>query len=315
MVTIHTPQRHERLRMANAFIANARRDNAWPVKVGLESGRTETGLPFPGSAVVADYQDGSRKAHGVVGPRYCPAGTDAWEDTVRAACLAGATPVANSIMEGGASTFAGFKVDDGGGFRQFFHLLDDLSGTRALRYMGTSFRVICRNQQAQYLPNSSAIRHTSSIEQRMEVLRANMEDVIEHGKDVRELYARTKATPIDEDEAYSLLQVLFPVKKDASTRSRENARNAQNEALRCALNPVNRDGANLATLWNGLTYAIDRLPNGQDRVIRQTKDYTKTKTELHLLGSRGAAVRRFQKAMESIVSVGSVSGYIEQVAA
>ncbi|MAL83160.1 MAG: hypothetical protein CMF11_02240 [Idiomarina sp.] len=309
------PRDQERNRIADAFIAKARQSCAWPTKVGLENGVTTSGLEFPGKAVVAAYADGSRKAHGVVGARYTPAGVAAWEETVRAAVQAGAEPVTSDIMGGGANVFAGFKVGGDSGFTQFFHLLDDLSGHASLLHMGTTFRVICKNQQAQYRPSATAIRHTASIEDRLDALRENMDDVIRAGHHSRRLYDRARDMTIDGDDVQAILHHLFPTADDATRRQASNARRQAEEVIRCAALRVNQDGPSLATLWNGLTYSVDRTSEGVDRAIRQTQSYTRTRAELHLLGSRGQQVRRYQRLVEAVTDAGSVEAGLESLAA
>lgn len=299
----------ERRRVADAFIAEARNKGAWPTKVDLEGITTSSGLVVRNKAVVAEYEDGTRDAYGVVGKRYTPTGVESWEETVRAAVFAGAEPKSFEIMMGGASVFAGFEVDDGNGFKSNFHLLDDLSGNRAMQHFATLFRVFCKNQQAQFSPHATSIRHTASIDERMESLRDSIEDAIIVTRKAKDVYKYALSLTVSGPEVEDLLHFLFPDPPKATQRILNNMDNKRREILASAANPVNNEGRNLATLWNALTHNVDYEPDGSPRPIRKSIN-NRTLTEMHLLGPRGKEVRDIYSTIQDIIEQGSIRDYL-----
>lgn len=299
----------ERQRIADDFIAKARENGAWPTKVSLEGITTSSGLVVNNKAVVASYEDGTRDAYGVVGPRYTPTGVESWEDTVRAAVFAGAEPKSCEIMMGGASVFAGFEVDDGNGFKSYFHLLDDLSGNRAMRHFATLFRVFCKNQQAQFSPHAKSIRHTASIDERMEALRDSIEDAIAATRSAKDTYDFALDIPVTGSEVNDLLHFLFPDPPKATQRVLNNIDNKRRDVIASAAHKVNNEGSNLATLWSGLTHNVDYHPDCSPREIRKSKN-NRTLTEMHLLGPRGKEICRIYDTISNIIKAGSIRDYL-----
>lgn len=339
MTTAIIDRTNERLAAADAFIDKAYDKRAWPIRVDkaeiitrpsvevreVDGQRVEVPLPsihVPRQATVATYLDGSRQAHGVVGRKYHAMSPKSWADTIRAVCLTGAIPYDCRIFGGGSSVFAGFKVAGDDEFRSYFYLLDDLSGMRSMRYFATLFRVECTNQQAQFSPYATSIRHTASIHDRMEQLRETIDDALIVTKTARDVYAGARRMSIERPDVEAILDHLFPWPKEDKENGKEvtqrmidNVQRRREDVAGSMANAVNVAGKTLATVWNGLTHSVDFHPGGGFRHIRQSASYPKSKIECHLTGGRGEKVQAYYKVINEIVRMGNVRNGIEAVAA
>ena len=307
----------EALPDAAAMIARGEQTGAWPTKVGLEKMRTTSGLEVPGSAVVADYLDGSRVAHSAVGNRYKPLDTNEWRETVRAAVAAGAKPAGAFSLRGGSRVLATFEIpggNHGSGLVNFLNIVDALDGSLMHIAGGSTVRVVCANTLAMAMGHTSGdaarrgfatIRHTASINDRVESLREAIDVHIKTGEKVRDTYKASRETKLARPDAEAIMAALFPLpteeQQKSSPKLASKLTNAHTAAIRAAGRAENNEGPTLATLWNAATWLVDRDESGKARQCRGGAD----RLDSMLFGTRAERIAEIQKVIEVVLTDGT----------
>lgn len=301
----------ESLPDAATLIKRGEETGAWPVAVALEKMTSTSGLTVPGSAVVADYRDGQRRAIAAVGRKYRPLDTAEWRATVEAAVAAGATPAGAFALNGGARILATFEIaggNDGTGLRNFMHIADSLDGSLVHLAGGSTIRVVCANTLSAAMREGGfgAVKHTASINDRAATLRGAIEAHVKSGEAIRDLYKRAKETRVGRADAEAIFSTLFPASTDQLRKlapaKATRLDNVRTEAIRAMARPENNEGkGSLATLWNGATWMVDRDADGNARPARGGADAL----DSLLFGSRGKRVEEIRNVIEVVLRDGT----------
>lgn len=298
----------EALPDAETLIRRGEETGAWPVALERVSIQTADGLPVPGKAVVGRYADCSRIAYGAVGDRYRALEPREWRATIEAAVKAGAKPAGAFSLRGGSRVLATFEIGEGEGIRHYLNLVDSFDGSLAHSAGGSSVRVVCANTLAQSLAadghRAAKLRHTSTINDRAEVLREAIEQHVRGGEAVAELYRAARKAELTRSEAADVFALLFPEpSKDDKPTTATRRVNARRAAARAMQRAENQEGRSLATLWNAATWLVDRDETGRARPVKGGGDLL----DSMLFGSRGDRVEEIRSIVQVVLRDGTVA--------
>jgi len=295
----------------DALIEHGRRVGSYPVQLSTEKLFTKSGLQATNDAIVASYQEYPQRVVGVVGGRYNATTPEQWDSLIKAASEAGAKPTGAFSLRGGSRVLATFEVDssDDTGIRRNLVIADSFDGSLSLTVGFTSIRVVCANTMSAFLTrdgkSSAKLRHTASLTENIGILSSVIQEGIESGNQIVDLYKRARDTQLSHDDAMAIFNKLFPeAPLDASNSARTRAQNVRKNAIQVANLDINREGSqrgNLATLWNAATYMVDRKANGKLR-----SRGTSNPLESMLFGSKQKKIAEIQKVIEVVMTDGSV---------
>jgi hypothetical protein len=290
-----------------AMIAQGERSGAWPTALRTETILTSSGLAAPGKAIVATYAGHPEACLAVNGDRYRATATTEWRTLVRAAVAAGAKPTGAFALRDGARCLATFEVGQTNGLRTQLVLVDAFDGSLKLTCGFSSVRVVCANTLSTCLSSDGAgmamLRHTASLETKVNVLAESIQLAIASGDKVRDAYHQAEATSLNREQAIGIFDLLFPAAPEGTPagRAKTLADNMRADARRAMANPVNNVGATLATVWNAATYLVDREADGSARKARGGDALDSL-----LFGSRGERVNEIQTIVDVVLRDGSV---------
>ena len=290
----------------DAMIAHGERSGAWPTAVRFDDLLTAGGLKAPGRAVVATYASHPEACLSVVGDRYRATTADEWRSLVRAATAAGAKPTGAFALRDGSRVLATFEVGTSNGLRTQLVIADAFVGSMRLACGFSSIRVVCANTLSAAMSQDgkgmAQLRHTASLETKVNVLAESIGDAVRKGDEVRAAYHAAEATRLDSTAAAAVFDRLFPpAAKDADQAAKTRADNVRADARRAAANAVNNAGPTLATLWNAATYLVDRTASGAARPTRGGDALDSL-----LFGSRGERVSEIQTIVELVMKDGTI---------
>lgn len=289
-------------------IALGESSGAWPVALDLMPLHTSTGLRAPVQALVGHYQGHPSAVLGAVGDRYRATTPAEWRDLCRAAVVAGAAPTGAFALRDGSRVLATFDVG-GDGIRTQLILADSFDGSMRLTAGTTSVRVVCANTLSAAMRSDgegmAKLRHTASLETKVQVLQATIADTIKTGEKVRDLFARAEQTILPRAAAQAAFDALFPeAEESASANAKTRAENLRTEARLAAARPENRVGTrpgNLATLWNAATWLVDRHADGTRREVRGGDALDSL-----LFGARAERIQQIQELVEVVMADGTI---------
>lgn len=290
------------------LIAHGRKCGAWPLTLRYEPVRTEGGIVIPkAKAVVASYEAHADRVLGLNGSRFRATTPDEWASVVEAATKAGAVPTGAFSLRNGSRVLATFEVGKSNGIKTHLTLADAFDGSMFLLGMKSAIRVVCANTLAAAVAadggGMAQLRHTASLEEKIEGLRVAIADAVTSGETVRELYHKAEASRLTRADAEDVFDALWPkAAKDAEPATKTRAENARAEARKAMLNPVNNVGPTLATLWNAATFLVDRTGDGHKRPTRGETDAL----DSLLFGSRARKVEAIGKVIETVMKDGTV---------
>jgi hypothetical protein len=148
----------------------------------------------------------------------------------------------------------------------------------------------------------ASLRHTASLETKVNVLAGAIGEAVKSGDKVRNAYHRAEATRLSRADAERAFDLLFPkAARDAEKAAITRADNVRADAMRAMSNPVNNAGPTLATLWNAATYLVDRTADGRARPTRGGDALDSL-----LFGTRGERVEEIQTIIEVIMRDGTI---------
>lgn len=296
---------------ASAMIAAGETSGAWPTVLRVENLVTVGGIKVPNDrAIVGSYASRADRVLGVVGDRFRATACDEGRDLVRAACEAGATPTGAFSLRGGSRVLATFEVGLSNGLKTNLLIADAFDGTMKLTCGFTSIRVVCANTLAASMKadrkDMAAIRHTASLESKVQALQGAIASVVEDSGKVREKYEQASKVTLTREMAVAVFDKLFPpAPQGASQRAQTMAENARIEARRAMENPINKVGyapGNLATLWNGATWDVDRTAEGKLRPTRGDSD----ELDSLLFGARAQRLVEINNVIDVVLRSGEV---------
>lgn len=294
---------------ADGMIEAGERTGAWPVSLEVEAIVTKSGLPAPGGAVVATYQDGSRTALSVMSAKYPPATPQSWRNLVRAVVAAGGRPTGAFALRDGKRVLATFEIGKANGLRTHLVILDSFDGTKKFTVGCTSVRVVCANTLSAAMSQDGAgmakIRHDASLEENIAILSDTIGEAIKTGDKVRVAYERAEKLKPTKKQRQAIFDKLFPAVETEETMTagklaaQTKAENARQDALKVAAMPINNVGDSLATLWNAATYLVDRMADGSARPCADPLDSM-------LFGTRAARIQEIETIIQVIMADGSI---------
>ena len=290
---------------ADGMIAAGERSGAWPISLRFEDLKTVSGLTAPMRGLVASYQAHNDACLSVVGDKYRATTPEEWRSLVRAAEAAGARPTGAFALREGTRALATFEVGTANGLRTQLLLVDSFDGSMRLTVGTTSVRCVCANTVATALSLDGAgmakVRHTSSMEQKVNMLAESITAAIAHGEKVRDAYHAAEATRLTAKQAQSVFDVLFPEAPEGSGKvAKTRADNVRAEAQKAMVLPINAAGPTVATLWNAATYLVDRRADG---TARQTRGGDAL--DSLLFGARADRIQEIQTVVEVIMRDGT----------
>lgn len=295
----------------DAMIAHADRTGAWPLTIRFDGVTTTGGLKAPGRAVVATYATHPEACLAVVGDRYRATSAEEWRSLVKAATAAGAKPTGCFSLRDGSRVLATFEVGTSNGLRTQLVLADSFDGSMRLTCGFSSIRVVCANTLSAAMSadghGMAQLRHTASLETKVNVLAESIATAVVNGDKVRAAYHAAENMALTKAQAIDVFDRLFPVatpdpetgkvEKAAATR----ADNARADARRAMGNQVNNAGPTLATLWNAATWLVDREADGTARKTRGGDALDSL-----LFGSRGDRVTEIASLIDVVMRDGTV---------
>jgi hypothetical protein len=294
---------------AASIVAHGERSGAWPVALRSEELRTAGGLLAPVSAIVADYAAHPARVIGANGSRYRATTPAEWRSLVDAAVAAGAQPTGAFSLCDGSRILATFEVGASNGLRTQFLLADSFDGSLSLRAGFTTIRVVCANTLAASVRKDgagmAALRHTASLETKVNALGASIAEAVKTGDQVKALFHKAEETILSEESARKAFDLLFPKAEPGESKMAKGlADGVRRDARRAAAMPINRVGSqpgNLATLWNAATYLVDRNANGSARTRGDSDGLNSL-----LFGSRAKRLVEIQETIEVVMRDGTV---------
>jgi Domain of unknown function (DUF932) len=289
-----------------SMIAHGERSGAWPVSLRFDEVRTAGGLVAPGRAIVASYQSHPEACLSVVGDRYRATSTEEWRTLVKAATAAGARPTGSFALRGGSRVLATFEVGQSNGLRTQLVLADAFDGSMRLTCGFSSIRVVCANTLSAAMSSDgqgmAQLRHTASLETKVNVLAESIATAVKSGDKVREAYHQAEATKLSRHQAENIFDKLFPCAPEGADRAAvTKSENVRADGRRAMSRDENYAGCSLATLWNAATWLVDRTPSGQARPTRGGDPLDSL-----LFGSRGDRVSEIQTIVELVMRDGTV---------
>lgn len=324
----HHLERVAELPDVDAMIRAGEDFGRWPVSFRFEDIVTTSGLAVPARGLIASYRNGPDRCLAPLGERYCFTPPDEWRGIMRAAESAGGRPTGAFSLRDGTRLLGTFEVGQSNGTKTFLNVMDTLDGSGQFTCGASVVRVVCANTVAAWIRTDGdaavKIRHTASLESKINLLTAALPRAIAAGEKVRDAYHKAEAlTFAKADDARAAFDRLFPdatpeqhalaTRKDkaaeitAAKVAVTRATNARAEARRAAALPVNRVGSrgNLATLWNTATWLVDRTVDEHGRIeARPTRGGDML--DSMLFGTRGDRVTEIQTIVEVIMRDGSV---------
>ena len=294
-----------------AMVSHGEQSGAWPTAIRFENVRTSAGLLAPGNGVVASYATHPEACLAVVGDRYRATTPEEWRGLVKAAVAAGAKPTGCFSLREGSRVLATFEIGQSNGLKTQLVMADAFDGSMRLSAGFTSIRVVCANTLSAAMSadgkGMAQLRHTASLETKINVLRESVGQAIVKGDKVRDAYHAAESLKLTRDQAKNVFDLLFPeAKKDEGKAAITRADNLRSDAQRAMANPVNNAGGTLATIWNAATYLVDREVDGTARKTRGGA----SAIDSILFGSRGERVTEIQTMIENILREGPRDGSI-----
>ncbi len=297
------------------MVKHGERSGAWPTFLAYaplmahaEDGRQ---LAVPAlTALVGSYANHADRVLGVNGGRYHETDPAEWRALCRAACDAGAQPTGAFSLRGGSRVLATFEVGSGAGIVDHLVLADSFDGSLRLTAGTTSIRVVCANTLSAAMSSDgehmARLRHTASLETRINSLRAAIGDAVRTGSKVRAAFETASSMVLKRETAMAAFDALFPAAADDATPvAKARAENIRDDARVAASMTINKVGArpgNLATLWNAATYLVDRRADGTARPARGDAD----KIDSLLFGARAKRLEQIQTIIQVIMANGTV---------
>lgn len=291
-------------RTAQDAIDHGERSGAYPVTLAYEGLYTETSrLKSRSTEIVGFYRDTGPRAIGTVGGRFQATTPEEWRSLIHAAVEAGVRPTGTFSLRGGSRVLFTGEIGESNGIKVNFVLVDAFDGSMHLTGGKTPIRVVCANTLSAAMKDSGAlakVRHTSSLSAKVQALEVAVQESIEQGKSVKEMYHVAEDFFLGKADFGQLFNALFPeAPADAGKLAVTKADNARKEAWAAMLLPVNNAGRTVASLWNAATYLVDRKATGQTRECRGGADML----DSLLFGSRAAR-------LDSIFT--TVAGFLPQ---
>ena len=295
-----------------AMIGHGETSGAWPVSLRFDELRTPSGLVAPGRGIVATYAEHPEACLSVVGARYHATTPEDWRMLVKAATAAGAKPTGAFALRDGSRVLATFEVGTSNGLRTQLVMADAFDGSMRLTCGFSSIRVVCANTLSAAMSADGAgmaqLRHTASLETKVNILAESIGTAVEGGDKVRTAYHAAEELRLDKDSAIAIFDKLFPsAPEDAERAAKTKAANVRADARRAMANGVNNAGPTLATLWNAATYLVDREANGETRKTRGGD-----LLDSLLFGSRGDRVSEIQTIIEVVLRDGTTKAVTAQ---
>jgi len=294
---------------AEDIINAGENSGAWPVTVRRDQLETRVErLSCPLEAIIADYKSHDSRCLSGVGGRFEATSPEKWRELVQAAVKAGAKPTGAFSLRNGTRVLATFEVGEGNGLKSHLVMADAFDGSMKLTCGFTSIRVVCANTLSAAMScdgkGMAALRHTSTINEKIESLGHSIEEAIKTGQAIKDLYAQAEETRLNRDEAEELLALLFPMPGEghksakAVKSAKTRAENKRKEALQAAALPINRvgDKGTAATIWNAATYLVDRKVDGSFRSTRGGD-----RLDSMLFGSRAERVAKIERVMIQVL--------------
>jgi hypothetical protein len=291
---------------SGSMIAHGERSGAWPTAVRFDELRTAGGLVAPGRAVVATYATHPEACLSVVGDRYRATSAEEWRQLVQAATAAGAKPTGAFALRDGSRVLATFEIGTSNGLRTQLVLADAFDGSMRLSCGFSSIRVVCANTLSAAMSQDGAdmakLRHTASLETKVNVLAESIGKAVKSGDKVRAAYHAAEELRLSQAQAIDVFDRLFPkAADDAEPTAKTRAENVRADARRAMANAVNNAGPTLATLWNAATYLVDRTADGKARPTRGGDALDSL-----LFGSRGERVSEIQTIVDLVMKDGTI---------
>ena len=292
---------------AGAMIMHGEKSGAWPVSLDFAELRTASGLVAPGKGIVAKYASHPDACLSVVGDKYRATAPEEWRALVRAAVAAGAQPTGAFSLRDGTRVLATFEVGKANGLRTNLLLVDSFDGSMKLKGLFTAIRTTCANTlSARCLAWTARarlqLRHTASLETKVNVLTASIGAAITNGGKVRDAYHAAEAMTLTKVQALDVFDRLFPkASEEEGKAAQTRADNVRADARRAMWNQVNNVGPTLATIWNAATYLVDREADGTARKTRGGDALDSL-----LFGSRGARVAEISELIDVVLRDGTV---------
>lgn len=290
---------------ADDMVGHGERSGAWPVGIRFADLFTSEGIKAPERGVVATYAAHPEMCLSVVGDRYRATTPDEWRTLVKAATAAGAKPTGAFSLRDGTRVLATFEVGQSNGLRTQLLLADSFDGTMKLTLGTSSIRVVCANTLSAALRSDGEgmvlLRHTASLEQKVNVLAESIKESIESGEKVRTVYHAAENARLSRRDAQRVFDLIWPESDEKSGKAKTLAQNARRDAETAMALPVNNVGPTLATIWNAATYLVDRRADGSARETRGGKSL-----DSMLFGTRGERINQIQTIVEVILKDGSI---------
>jgi hypothetical protein len=291
---------------AEDIVVHGERSGAWPTALRFADLFTATGLKAPERGVVATYAAHPEACLSVVGDRYRATTCAEWRMLVKAACDAGAKPTGAFSLRDGTRVLATFEVGQSNGLRTQLLLADSFDGTMKLTLGTSSIRVVCANTLSAALKSDgdgmALLRHTASLEQKVNILAESIKESIASGEKVRTVYHAAEATRLARKDATRIFDLLWPEPEEKSnSKAKTMAQNARKDAEAAMADPVNNVGPTLATIWNAATYLVDRRADGSAREARGGDSL-----DSMLFGARAQRVNEIQTIIETVMRDGSI---------
>lgn len=284
------------------MIKAAETSGSWPVKLDFEDLFTSGGLKASARALVGTYANHSPRVLGCVGDRYRATTPEEWRSLCEAAVAAGAKPTGAFSLRGGSRVVATFDLG-GNGIRTQLVLVDSFDGSMKLTAMVTSVRVVCANTLSLAIASDGEgmeqLRHTASLETKINVLKEAIQNAIKTGGTVKAAFEAAENMYLN-DRAF---RPEAPA--DAAPAAKTKAANMRRAAVRAGRMSINRVGngtrGNLGTLWNAATYLVDRREDGTFRETRGGDALDSL-----LFGSRSERIIEIQETIEIVMADNSL---------
>ncbi len=301
---------------AASMIAHGEDSGAWPVSTEFRKLMSQL---EDGSLIFSDYQKnlvGHYKAHpprilGTVGGKFNPTTKEQRDSIIEAIVKAGGKPTGAFSLREGRTIIGTFEINGRGpnGISTQMLLADSTDGRIKLCLGFTSIRVVCANTLARaFMDNGNSfakLGHNSTLEEKVKILIPALENAVELGHSVQETYSKALQIKLSNDDYNHALDIVAPIPEgeEVSQRAITRVENEREDLLKAMTLAVNRDGEDtLASLWNGLTFLVDRKFDKKGNVVARAHGDSSPLDSL-LFGERGRQVDTIQKQVVMMVEM------------
>jgi phage/plasmid-like protein (TIGR03299 family) len=189
----------------------------------------------------------------------------------------------------------------------YIMLCNGHTGNRKMMVLPTSVRVVCQNtlrmaiagsKDAKGLSKGWAIRHTTSIHERLAEAKASLQEVAKEWNTTKELMSRLADAKANEDEILKLIEGTFGVQKKDSAKGITIAENRNKAIFDILEGPTSKGLDTEGSIWSAMNAITEWLDH--DSIIR-SENKIEARIENNLID--GPSINYKEKAWTTAIAM------------